>query len=68
MGVPNSEVGYTSAMPRREDHQVRKGHVGHWEQKKILPRKHKISLTINYLLNLQEKQTQTFCSEKSGSV
>ena len=22
MGVPNSEVGYTSAMPRREDHEV----------------------------------------------
>jgi len=30
MGVPTSEVGYTSAMPRREDHEVRKGHVGHW--------------------------------------
>ena len=29
MGVPTSEVGYNSAMPRREDHQVRKGHVGH---------------------------------------
>jgi len=24
MGVPNSEVGYTSAMPRREDHEVHK--------------------------------------------
>ena len=36
MGVPTSEVGYTSAMPRREDHEVRKGHVGHWG-KKILP-------------------------------
>jgi len=34
MGVPNSEVGYTSAMPRREDHEVRKGHVGHWIKKK----------------------------------
>jgi len=21
MGIPNSEVGYTSAMPRREDHE-----------------------------------------------
>ena len=30
MGVPTSEVGYTSAMPRREDHEFRKGHVGHW--------------------------------------
>jgi len=28
MGVPISEVGYTSAMPRREDHEVRQGHVG----------------------------------------
>jgi len=34
MGVPNSEVGYTSAMPRREDHEVRKGHVGHWGKEK----------------------------------
>jgi len=33
MGVPTSEVGYTSAMPRREDHEVRKGHVGHWGKK-----------------------------------
>jgi len=36
MGVPTSEVGYTFAMPRREDHEVRKGHVGHWIKKKIL--------------------------------
>jgi len=28
MGVPTSEVGYTSARPRREDHEVRKGDVG----------------------------------------
>ena len=34
MGVPTSEVGYTSAMPRREDHEVRKVHVGHWIKKK----------------------------------
>ena len=27
MGVPTSEVGYTPAMSRREDHQVHKGHV-----------------------------------------
>jgi len=36
MGVPTSEVGYTSAMPRREDHEVRKGHVRHWIKKKYL--------------------------------
>jgi len=34
MGVPTWEVGYTSAMPRREDHEVRQGHVGHWIKKK----------------------------------
>ena len=27
MGVPTSEVGYTSATSRREDHEVHKGHV-----------------------------------------
>ena len=27
MGVPTSEVGYTPTMPRREDHEVHKGHV-----------------------------------------
>jgi len=35
MGVPTSEVGYTSAMPRREDHEVRKRHVGHWIKKML---------------------------------
>ena len=34
MGVPTWEVGYTSAMPRREDHEVLQGHVGHWIKKK----------------------------------
>jgi len=27
MGAPTSEVGYTPAMPRREDDEVHKGHV-----------------------------------------
>jgi hypothetical protein len=27
MGVPTSEVGYTSATAGREDHEVHKGHV-----------------------------------------
>jgi hypothetical protein len=27
MGVPTSEVGYNPAMPRREDHEIHKGHV-----------------------------------------
>ena len=34
MGVPTSEVGYTPAMPGREDHEVHKGHVVALDQKK----------------------------------
>jgi len=30
MGVPSSEVGYTSAMLRREDHEVHKDMCWHW--------------------------------------
>jgi len=30
MGVPTSEVDYTPAMPRREDHEVHKDMWGHW--------------------------------------
>jgi len=33
MGVPTSEVGYTSAMPRREDHELHKDMCGHWGEK-----------------------------------
>jgi hypothetical protein len=44
MGVPNSEVGYTPAMPRREDHEVHKGHVVALEKK----RKEKKSLLRNF--------------------
>jgi len=33
MGVPTSEVGYTPAMPRREDHEVHKVHVVELEKK-----------------------------------
>ena len=34
MGVPTSEVGYTPAMPRREDHEIHKGHVVALEKKR----------------------------------
>ena len=38
MGVPTSEVGYTAAMPRREDHEVYKDMWWHWgEEKHFLP-------------------------------
>jgi len=30
MGVPASEICYTPAMPRREDHEVHKDMWGHW--------------------------------------
>jgi hypothetical protein len=33
MGVPPSEVGYTTAMPRREDHEVHKDMWWHWIKK-----------------------------------
>jgi len=33
--IPNSEVGYTSAMPKREDHEVHKDMWGIGRKKKI---------------------------------
>jgi len=36
MGVPTSEVGYTPAMPRRENHEVHKDMWGHWTKKKTI--------------------------------
>ena len=35
MGVQTSEVGYTPAMPRREDHEVHKDMWWHWTKKKL---------------------------------
>jgi hypothetical protein len=35
MGVPNSEVGYTSATTGKEDHEVHEGHVVALEEKNI---------------------------------
>ena len=34
MGVPTPEVGYTAAMPRREDNEVHKDMWWHWTKKK----------------------------------
>ena len=36
MGVPAWEVGYTSAIPRREDNEFRQGHVEGIGLKKII--------------------------------
>jgi len=35
MGVPTPEVGYTPAMPMREDHEVHKDMWWHWIKKKL---------------------------------
>jgi hypothetical protein len=34
MGVPTLAVGYTAAMPRREDHEVHKEMWRHWAKTK----------------------------------
>jgi hypothetical protein len=39
MGVPTSEVGYTSTTTGRGDHEVHKGHVVTLGEKKVLPLK-----------------------------
>jgi len=36
MGVPTSEVSYTPAMPRTEDHEVHKDMWWHWGGKKYI--------------------------------
>jgi len=46
MGIPTLEVGYTSAMPRREDHEVHKdmwGHLGEGGKKKYSTWNHKMT-------------------------
>jgi len=39
MGVPTSEVGYTPAMPRREDHEVHKDMWWHWTKKNFVSKR-----------------------------
>ena len=46
MGVPTSEVGYTPAMSRREDHEVHKRTCGGIGKKKVL-----ITNTLNVFLS-----------------
>jgi hypothetical protein len=49
MGVPASEVGYTSAITRRGDHEVHKGHVVAMD-KKILSVGLKMSYSFRNML------------------
>jgi len=48
MGVPTSEVGYTPAMPRREDHEVHKDMWWPWTKK--------------YLVTSRDHKTSPLCS------
>jgi len=50
MGVPTSEVGYTSVIPRREDHEVHKDMWGHWRKTKISVASFWIIIAILYNL------------------
>ena len=56
MGVPTSEVGYTPAMPRREEHEVHKRHVVALEKKKKLINTSANSLYIKFNVNTICKQ------------
>jgi len=49
MGVPTLEVDYTSAMPRREDHEVHQGHAGHWIKKKNVQMNGNFEISNSYL-------------------
>jgi hypothetical protein len=54
MGVPTSEVGYTSAMPRREDHEVHKKDMWwYWKKKTLtLPSPSLKKETTNVVINI----------------
>ena len=58
MGVPTSEVGYTPAMPRREDHEVHKGHVVALGEKKNKSIKLRYRGAEKFLARPGRKQTR----------
>ena len=47
MGVPNSEVGYTAAMPRREDHEVHKDMWWHWGRERERQRERAYTIILS---------------------
>jgi hypothetical protein len=49
MGLPASEVGYTSATTGRGEHEVRKGHVVTLERKKISLKKSNLRTPQNII-------------------
>jgi len=64
MGVPTSEVGYTAAMPRREDHEVHEDMWWHWTKKKKKKKKIKIKILQK---NLQSSSYRWMDAGSSGS-
>ena len=60
MGVPTSEVGYTAAMPRREDHEVHKDMWWHWTTTTLF------SNLVTLHTYLPMKMEQIECSETSA--
>jgi len=55
MGVPTSEVGYTAAMPRREDHEVHTHTWWHWTKKIVL-----VTPFVNHLVRSYSLFTMCF--------
>ena len=64
MGVPTSEVGYTPAMPEREDHEVHKEHVVALDKKKSL----KIKRTLLHFDQRITNQVSMGCEEFIFSI
>jgi len=60
MGVPTSVVDYTSAMSRRENHEVRKGHVG------ALDKKNNLGKMQQFFLHLTIGISNVFINVHSG--
>jgi hypothetical protein len=68
MGVPTSEVGYTPAVSRREDHEIHKGHVVAMEKKKQFYALPTLYLCVLYLSENKQRfvpltaYTDWFCN------
>jgi hypothetical protein len=57
MGVPTSEVGYTSATTWRGDHEVHKGHVVALAKKKKMTTTHPAPLYARvFMCNLEARE------------
>jgi len=50
MGVPASDVGYTTAMPRMEDHEVHKDMWWHWTKKIFAELNIQVAVSVPHLV------------------